>query len=180
MINFQGLLVNEKGVPYGTGTPKTFIMRFSISSEDNSFIPWTGNPIEVEVIDGLFSVRLGKFDENLAALDSSVFTGNDGDGRRRFLNMEVCNSDNLRDCTPYNPRNYRGFFQKDSNQNFSPNVVGSQIPVPGVPFVVVLQQGSEVNPRLRINTQKKLTKAASANQMRASWERAGVLSRLAR
>ena len=136
VINFQGLLVNEKGVPYGTNTPETFIMRFSITSEDTNFIPWNSNPIEVEVIDGLFSVRLGKFDENVEALDSSIFTGNDDRGRRRFLRMEVCTSNNLRDCTPYNARNYRGFFQKDSNQNFSPTVVDSQIPVPGVPFVV--------------------------------------------
>ena len=136
VINFQGLLVNEKGVPYGTNNPETFIMRFSITSEDNNFIPWIGNPIEVEVIDGLFSVRLGKFDENVDALDSTVFTGNDDTGRRRFLHMEVCTSGNLRDCTPYNSRNYRGFFQKDSNREFSPTVVDSQIPVPGVPFVV--------------------------------------------
>ena len=75
VINFQGLLVNEKGVPYGTNNPETFIMRFSITSEDNNFIPWIGNPIEVEVIDGLFSVRLGKFDENVDALDSTVLQG---------------------------------------------------------------------------------------------------------
>ena len=112
VINFQGLLVNEKGVPYGTNTPETFIMRFSITSEDTNFIPWNSNPIEVEVIDGLFSVRLGKFDENVEALDSSIFTGNDDRGRRRFLRRKFCTSNNLRDCTPYNARNYRGFFQK--------------------------------------------------------------------
>ena len=105
-------------------------------SEDKNFIPWSSNPIEVEVIDGLFSVRLGKFEENVDALDSAVFTGNDGAGRRRFLLMEVCSSDNLGDCKPYNANNYRGFYQKDSNQNFNSNTVDSQIPIPGVPFVV--------------------------------------------
>ena len=46
VVNFQALLVDEKGVPFGTDSPQTFMMRFSVTSEDDDFIPWIGKPIE--------------------------------------------------------------------------------------------------------------------------------------
>ena len=134
VINFQGLLVNEKGVPYGTNTPETFIMRFSITSRIPTSFLGTVIRLKLKSLMGYSPVRLGKFDENVEALDSSIFTVTMIEAEEDFSEMEVCTSNNLRDCTPYNARNYRGFFQKDSNQNFSPTVVDSQIPVPGGPF----------------------------------------------
>jgi len=136
VIHFQGLLTDEKGVPIGTDSPEDVYMRFSIVSEDAGFEPWSSIPRRVQVVDGFFAVRLGRFDPSERALDESIFTGNDGEGRRRFLQMEICTLAVQANCVNYNSNAYSGFFRKDLNEDLGQGDAASAIPVPGVPFIV--------------------------------------------
>ncbi|MBW7875338.1 MAG: LamG domain-containing protein [Candidatus Cloacimonetes bacterium] len=129
-LTFQGFLVNANGVPYGTTEPEVFYMRFSItSSEGGGSLLWQSLPKQVEVREGLFSVRLGQFTADEQPIDESIFTGNDAGPARRHLMMEV--------STGGTDGPWFGFFRKDLNPSLNDETkVESHIPIPAMPFTV--------------------------------------------
>ena len=138
-INFQGFMVDDQGVPFGTAEEERFYLRFSITSENPSAKTWESNPILVSVQNGVFSVRLGKFDEETAPLDESIFSGDEEN--KRFLRIEICDPQEG-GCLPYSDSRYADFSRKfdlndqDLNSGLVENFPPSQITIPGVPFVV--------------------------------------------
>ncbi|MCO4784117.1 MAG: hypothetical protein KC646_17460 [Candidatus Cloacimonetes bacterium] len=140
-LNFQGLLVDEKGVPFGTDQePAIFKMRFYVTSlEDGGTILWplhlTDDSAEVfferevAVENGVFAVRIGKFtqDTDIIELDQNIFTGNDGEDKKRFLLMELFDVESNK---------WYPFSKKSVDETLLGNDVSAHIPVPGVPFIV--------------------------------------------
>ena len=138
-LNFQGYIVNDAGVPFGTEEEKQFYMRFSITPEDPNEEVWSLNqPILVSVRNGIFSVRLGKFndDPDIKPLDERYFKNG-----KRFLRIEICDPSEG-GCVPYSETRYDDFFRKfdlegeELNPDLTDVLAKSQIPIPGVPFVV--------------------------------------------
>jgi hypothetical protein len=131
VLNFQGQLVDQNGVPYGTEDGGTTVhMRFTITSvEDGLDYLWRSAPREVLVENGLFSVRLGQYLENEEEpLDESIFTGDDDGTEKRFLHIEI--------STRGEDGPWHSFLRKDMNEAMEPTVNESQIPISGVPFIV--------------------------------------------
>ncbi|MCJ8347303.1 hypothetical protein MJH12_17320, partial [bacterium] len=84
---------------------------------------------EVAVENGIFAIRIGKFtqDENLTELDQDVFTGNDGEDKKRYLLMEIFDETSNK---------WFPFSKKSVDDTLLGNEVSAHIPVPGVPFII--------------------------------------------
>ncbi|MDD4200728.1 MAG: hypothetical protein PHS19_04990, partial [Eubacteriales bacterium] len=128
-LSFQAVLVNDKGVPYGAETAESFYMIFKITSKENGGTElWSSRPRLVQIENGIFSVRIGKFYEAELPLDEYILTGNDDDQRKRFLHVAI--------TTEGSNGPYICFYRRDINPEFSISNVDSHIPISGVPFVV--------------------------------------------
>ncbi|PKK83832.1 MAG: hypothetical protein CVT49_06765 [candidate division Zixibacteria bacterium HGW-Zixibacteria-1] len=72
-MNYQGRLTDGAGNPVADGDYSIFFKIYNAG--EGGGILWTSDRMMVRIVDGLFSVRLGPFQDNLFSADSSRWLG---------------------------------------------------------------------------------------------------------